>query len=387
MKILLLHNRYQIPGGEDVVAQAEKTLLEDNGHSVAWLEVNNDDITGIWSQIKTAANTIYSYSSKKQVSEIIASFHPDIVHIHNFFPLLSPAVYDACQEAGIPVVQTLHNYRLLCPNAEFFRDGGVCEDCLGKVIPLPGVIHSCYRGNRAATAAVAAMLSFHRIRGTWRDRVNSYIALNEFAREKFIAGGLPPDKIVVKPNFLHPDPGVGTGTGGYGLFVGRISQEKGLDTLIAAWKHLGGKTPLKIVGDGPQAFRVAEVVKDLPGIELLGRLSQKEVLDLMKEALVLIFPSLWYEGFPMTIVEAYAVGVPVIASQIGSLSSLMDSYRTGIHFRPGDAEDLAAKVEWTLSHPAELSQMRRNARAEFEGKYTAKANYQKLIEIYQEMMA
>ncbi len=383
MRVLLLHNRYQIPGGEDVVAQSEKTLLEDNGHSVAWLEVSNDDITGFWSQVKTAANTIYSYSSKQRVSEIIASFQPDIVHVHNFFPLLSPAVYDACYEAGVPVVQTLHNYRLLCANAEFFRDGGVCEDCLGKVVPWPGVVHSCYRGNRAATAAVTAMLTLHRARGTWRDRVNLYITLTDFARQKFIDGGLPGSKIVVKPNFLHPDPGFGTGTGGYALFVGRLSKEKGLDTLIAAWKYLDGKIPLKIVGDGPQTLQVAEAAQEVPGVELLGRLSKNEVLALMKEALILIFPSLWYEGFPMTIVEAYSVGVPVIASQLGSLSSLIHPSSTGIHFRPGDSEDLAAKVEWALAHPAELTRMRRDTRAEFETKYTAEANYQQLMEIYQ----
>ena len=384
MRVLLLHNRYQIPGGEDVVAQSEKTLLEENGHSVAWIEVTNDDITGLWSQVKTAANTIYSYSSKQRVTEIIASFKPDIVHVHNFFPLLSPAVYDACYEAGVPVVQTLHNYRLLCANAEFFRDGRVCEDCLGKVVPMPGVIHACYRGNRAATAAVAAMLTVHRARGTWRDRVNLYITLTEFARQKFIEGGIPASKIVVKPNFLHPDSGFGTGDGGYALFVGRLSKEKGLDTLISAWKHLGGKIPLKIVGDGPVALQVAEAAQEMQGVELLGRMGKNEVLSLMKEALVLILPSLWYEGFPMTIVEAYSVGLPVIASQIGSLSSLIDPYRTGIHFRPGDAEDLAAQVEWALAHPAEFTRMRREARAEFEAKYMAEANYQQLMEIYQE---
>jgi glycosyltransferase involved in cell wall biosynthesis len=367
-----------------VVAQSEKTLLEDNGHSVAWLEVTNDDITGLWSQVKTAANTIYSYSSKQRVSEVIASFKPDIVHVHNFFPLLSPAVYDACYEAGVPVVQTLHNYRLLCANAEFFRDGRVCEDCLGKVVPLPGVLHSCYRGNRAASAAVTAMLTVHRIRGTWRDRVNLYITLTEFARQKFIEGGLPVSKIVVKPNFLHPDPGFGTGAGGYALFVGRLSKEKGLDTLITAWKHLGSKIPLKIVGDGPLTLQIAEAAQEMSEVELLGRLSKNEVLALMKEALVLIFPSLWYEGFPMTIVEAYSVGLPVIASQIGSLSSLIVPYRTGIHFRPGDADDLAAQVEWALAHPAELTRMRREAHGEFQAKYTAEANYQQLMEIYQE---
>lgn len=382
MRVLLLHNRYQFAGGEDVVVQEEKALLETNEHDVTLLEVNNDDITGLVKKAAVAANTIYSHAAKKRVKVAIANFHPDIVHVHNFFPRLSPAVYDACQEAGVPVVQTLHNYRLLCPNSYFFRNSRVCEDCLGKFIPWPGVAHGCYRGSRVGTAMVAAMLTVHRARRTWTERVNAYIALTEFARQKFIQGGLPAQKIIVKPNFVYPDPGIGEGRGGYALFVGRLSPEKGLDTLLNAWERLGKRVPLKIVGDGPLATKVQAAAAKLPGVEYLGRKPVQEVHALMGDAAFLIFPSQWYETFGRVAVEAFARGTPAIASHIGAVAEVVTHGNTGFLFHPGDPQDLATQVEYALSHPSELAQMRRHTRSEFEAKYTAAQNYQKLMEIY-----
>lgn len=383
MRILLLHNRYQIAGGEDVVVQTEKALLEANGHCVALVETNNDNIVSPLEKAKAAANVIYSHSSKQSVRAEVARFLPDLVHVHNFFPLLSPSLYYACREAGVPVVQTLHNYRLLCPDVYFFREGKVCEDCLGKFFPWPSVVHSCYRGSIAGTAVVAMMLSVHRALQTWTKMVDIYIALTDFARQKFIQGGLPAEKIVLKPNFVYPEPSQGEGQGGYALFVGRLSPEKGLETLLTAWEKIGGRMPLKIVGDGPLADRVASATQSLTGVEWLGRQPKDQVLALMKQAQVLVFPSVWYEGFPVVIVEAYAVGLPVIASDLGSTSSLIDHGRTGLHFRPGDREDLVSQLEWVLTHPAELAQMRRQARAEFESKYTAQRNHQMLMDIYE----
>ncbi len=388
MRILQLHNLYKIPGGEDVVVQAEKTLLENYGHEVVLLQANNDNITNFFSQTMTALNTVYSFSAKKRVQAEIAKFQPDVVHVHNFFPLWSPAVYDACQEARVPVLQTLHNYRLFCAGAFFFRDEKVCEDCLGKFFPWPGVVHRCYRGSRVGSAVLATMQAVHRVRGTWKERVNLYIALTEFARHKFIEAGLPADKIVLKPNFLLSNPKLQETKENYALFVGRLSPEKGIDTMLAAWglkalNGLGQKIPLKIVGDGPLADQVAMAAQEIPGVEWLGRQPQEQVQKLMQNAKMLVFPSVWYEGFPMVIVEAYAVGLPVVASNLGSLSSLISPGRTGLHFRPGDADDLAAKVAWAIAHPQELAQMGREARAEFEAKYTAEANYRQLMEIYQ----
>jgi glycosyltransferase involved in cell wall biosynthesis len=386
MKVLLLHNRYQISGGEDVVVQAEKALLEVNGHCVTLLETSNDDITHPLEQAKAAANAVYSRSSKQQVRAEIARFLPDVVHVHNFFPLLSPSVYYACREAGIPVVQTLHNYRLLCANAYLFREGEVCEDCVGMRFPWPGVVRGCYRGSKAGTAVVATMQSIHRILHTWTKMVDAYIALTEFARQKFIQQGLPEEKIVVKPNFAYSEASPSQGQGRYALFVGRLSPEKGIDTLLHAWERIGERMPLKIVGDGQLANTVAEATQKLRGVEWLGRQSKEQVLALMKDAQILVFPSMCYEGFPMVITEAYAVGLPVIASNLGVSSSLIKHGRTGLHFRPGDPEDLAAQIEFILTHPDELAQMRREARSEFEAKYTAERNYQMLMNIYERVM-
>lgn len=388
MRILQLHNLYKISGGEDVVVQAEKTLLENHGHKVVLLQADNQNITNFFSQAMTALNTVYSFSAKKRVQAEIAKFKPDVVHVHNFFPLWSPAVYDACQEAKVPVLQTLHNYRLFCAGAFFYREGKVCEDCLGKFFPWSAVVHRCYRGSRVGSAVLATMQAVHRVRGTWKERVNLYIALTEFARDKFIQAGLPADKIVLKPNFLLSSPELQETKRDYALFVGRLSPEKGIDTLLAAWglkaaNGLAEKIPLKIVGDGPLADQVAMAAQEIPGVEWLGRQPPEQVQKLMQNAKMLVFPSVWYEGFPMVIVEAYALGLPVVASNLGSLSSLVDSGRTGLHFRPGDAHDLAAKVEWAIAHPQELAQMGREARAEFEAKYTAEANYRQLMEIYQ----
>ncbi len=383
MRILQLHNLYKIAGGEDVVVRAEKNLLEAHGNSVALLEVDNDAIASKFSQALTAINAIYSPASKQRVLQEINTFRPDIVHVHNFFPLLSPSVYDACEKTGVPVVQTLHNYRLFCANSFFYRDGKVCEDCMGKFFPTPGVVHACYRDSRVGSAVVGTMQTLHRIRGTWRDRVNRYIVLTDFARNKFIEGGLPPEKISLKPNFLSPDPGIGLGRGEYALFVGRLSPEKGLDILLKAWEKLGQSIPLKIVGEGPLTDMVKHSSVKIPGVEWLGRQPKNRVLDLMKEAKMLMFPSGWYEGFPLVLVEAYAVGLPVIAGNLGSMTALVIPSRTGLHFRPGDTDDLIAQVEWAIAHPEELKNMRQQARGEFESKYTADVNYQQLLKIYQ----
>jgi glycosyltransferase involved in cell wall biosynthesis len=222
--------------------------------------------------------------------------------------------------------------------------------------------------------------------GTWIKAVDAYVALTDFARRKFIEGGLPSDKVVVKPNFVNPDPRVGRGDGGYFLFVGRLAQEKGIGTLLAAWRLLRGEIPLKIVGDGPLAPEVAEAAGQLRGLEWLRNQPRNRVLTMMKEARALVFPSVWYEGFPMVIAEAYAVGLPVVASDLGSMSSLVDHGRTGFHFRPGDPEELATRVEWASAHPSTLRRMRTEARAEFEDNYTAEQNYRLLIDIYRTVL-
>jgi glycosyltransferase involved in cell wall biosynthesis len=381
MRILSIHNIYQIRGGEDESRQAEEQLLREMGHQVDVYEEDNARLVDC-NSFQVAARTIWSVESHQIVKKILKSAAYDLVHIQNFFPLISPSVFYAAQSEGVPVVQTLRNYRLLCPNALFFRDGQVCEDCLGKPIPYPGIIHGCYRQSRTASGVTAAMITSHRILGSWNNQVNIYIALTHFAREKLIQGGLPADKIVIKPNFVHPDPGVGKGAGGYALYVGRLSVEKGLDTLLKAWDSLGDRIPLKIVGDGPLSDLVVAAQQQNPSIEWLGRKSMAEVHELMGDAQVLIFPSKWYETFGRVAVEAFAKGTPVIASKIGAIAELVDHGRTGLHFAPGNPTDLAANMEWFLSHSAEANQMRQTVRMEYEEKYTAECNYSRLMEIY-----
>jgi glycosyltransferase involved in cell wall biosynthesis len=381
LRVLLSHNHYQQPGGEDQVFKAEGALLEAHGHRVVRYTLHNDSIADM-SRPELAKATVWNGATYRELRALIGREQPQVAHFHNTFPLISPAAYYAAQAEGVPVVQTLHNYRLVCPNALFFREGRVCEDCSGKVIPWPGVAHACYRGSRSSSAAVAAMLTAHRVLGTWPRTVDTYIGLTEFARQRFIRGNLPAEKIVVKPNFVHPDPGAGRGDGEYVLFVGRLSEEKGVDTLLKAWERPQVGVPLKIVGDGPLASQVAKATERSGEVEWLGRQPQEQVLTLMKEAKALIFPSVWYEGFPMVLAEAYAVGLPVIASDLGSMSSLVVHGRTGLRFPPGDPEELASQVEWISTHSADLQRMRTEARAEFEAKYTAERNYQLLMDIY-----
>jgi len=378
---LLIHNFYQESGGEDQVFYAERSLLEENGHSVYSYTVHNDQIPNL-NKFSLALSTLWNKNAYQKMFELTKEVRPDVVHFHNTFPLLSPSVFHAFKKLKVPVVLTLHNFRLLCPNGFFFRDQQVCEDCLGKIFAWPAVLHSCYRSNQAFTLGVSSMLGLHKALGTWTQCVDIFVSLTDFTKQKFIEGGIPGKKVVEKPNFISSDPGIGSNEGTYAIFVGRLSHEKGVLTMLEAWKELGHLIPLKVVGVGPLHNSVIEIYNGLPGIEFLGRRSRDEVFELMKSASVLIFPSECYENLPMTILEAYAVGLPVIASDIGSMKSLVLEGLTGIHFMPGNIKDLSEKLKWLLNHPEELSQMRLLARKEYENKYTATKNHQQLMEIY-----
>jgi glycosyltransferase involved in cell wall biosynthesis len=324
----------------------------------------------------------------------MSSSRSEIVHVHNFFPTASPSIYSAARSHGAAVVQTLHNYRLLCPNALFFRDGHVCEDCLGKFMPWPGVAHACYRDSRAASGVTAAMLTVHRARRTWLEEVDIFIALTEFSRQKFIEGGLPADRIVVKSNFIdRPEPPTRRDDD-YLLFVGRLVDYKGASLLPAAWQLLNNPPPLRIAGDGPQRETLTAAIEHTPlsltgegpgarAITLLGSIPAEHVQHQMSGALALVVPSLLYETFGMVIIEAFATGLPVIASRLGAIAEIVDDGRTGLLFEPGNAADLAAKVRWATDHPAKMRQMGANARAEYEAKYTAEINYRQLMAIYE----
>jgi glycosyltransferase involved in cell wall biosynthesis len=385
VKVLIVHNSYQQPGGEDVVAGREAALLRQAGHEVMEYRRSNHELRALspWGKLTFPKQVIWAGESVRDLRALIHEEKPQVAHFHNTFLMISPSAYQVCQEMSIPVVQTLHNYRFLCPRADFFRNGHICEECLGKTPPWPGVVYGCYRGSRAQTAVVATMLTVHRWLKTWDEQVDAYIALTEFARQKFIQGGLPAEKILLKPNFVDPDPGLRVGIGDYALFVGRFSPEEKVLTLLKAWQKIEG-IRLKLVGGEAHELRIRQFPGEfaLEKVEFLGRRTRDQVFALMKEARLLIFPSEWYEAFPLVLAEAFACGVPVVATRLGAMAEIVEEGRTGLFFTPGDSDDLSAKVQWAFAHPQEMAQMGRRARQEFEAKYTGERNREGLLNIY-----
>lgn len=385
MKISLVHNAYQQYGGEDRVFAEEALLLEKMGYSVTRYHVSNNTIKNLTSlQLAACApGVIWNHTAYQNTRCLFREMKSDLVHFHNIFPLLSPAVYYAARAERVPVVQTLHNYRLLCPNAFLFRRGQVCRECLHNFFLLPALIYRCYRNNRAATTVLALMLMVHRMLNTWERMVDFFIVPSSFSREQFVNAGLPGERMVVKPHFVYPDPGAGEGKGRFAVFIGRLSEEKGIHTLLSAWKRINGRIPLKIIGSGPLVADVVKMAHAVPNLQYLGFKSQKEIYDIVGNASVLVFPSEWNETFGLVSVEAFAKGTPVIASRIGSLAEIVEHGRTGLLFQPGDEEDLAAKVEWIFSYPRQLAKMRQETRAEYLSRYTAEKNGKMLIAIYE----
>jgi glycosyltransferase involved in cell wall biosynthesis len=382
MRILIAHNLYQQAGGEDQCVSAEIEILRAHGHEVTEYRLHNDEINAM-GRLVVGLRTVWSQPAFQELRSLFRRYRPQIAHFHNTFPLISPAAYYAARLEGIRVVQSLHNFRLICANALFFRDGEVCEACLGRVIPWPAVTGKCYRGNRSASAAVGTMQAVHRLLGTWSRAVDAYIALTRFSADKLAAGGVPAHKIEVKSNFVHPDPGTGRGAGGYAVFVGRLSAEKGLTTLLEAWRHLDGTLPLRIIGDGPLAGLVQDEAARNPAIHWVGKQQPDAVYDMIGEAVFLITPSRCYENFPRAIAEAFAKGTPVIASRLGAMAEIVDDGRTGLLFNPGDAQDLAARVQQISQDKSRLAHLRLAARKEFAEKFTAASNYRRLMMIYQ----
>jgi glycosyltransferase involved in cell wall biosynthesis len=382
MKILIGHNYYLQPGGEDAVFHSEAQLLESMGHDVIRFTEHNRSI-GAMSAPGIALTAFWSTRSERSIRHLIEQTDPAVAHFHNTFFRISPSAYHACKAMNVPVVQTLHNYRLVCPTATLYRNRRPCEDCLGKKFPWPGILNRCYHASALQSAVVALTLTFHHLKHTWQNAVDLYIALTEFARRKFIAGGLPAEKIVVKPNFVHPDPGPGTGAREYVLFVGRLTEEKGLHTLLDAWRTLPD-IPLKIAGGGLMLHELQTLIShsELEQVELLGPRPHDEILGLMKNARVLVFPSEWYEGFPMTIVEAFACGLPVLGADIGSTAEIVEEGQTGLLFKPGDSAELAQKAAWAWSQTHAVERMGAQARLKYERTYTAEKNYESLYSIY-----
>jgi glycosyltransferase involved in cell wall biosynthesis len=386
VKVLVVHNYYQQPGGEDAACEQERHLLERTGHEVVFYRRSNDEIEHLtgWRRLQLSADTIWNERTRQDFLALLGRERPDVVHVHNTFVVISPSIFSACQQAGVPVVQTIHNYRLFCPAATFFRDGGICEECLEHGL-WRSVRHACYHQSRSATAVVALMIAVNRRRHTWPAKVDRIIALTRFSREKMVNAGLPGDQVVVKPHFVYPDPGQGFGSRDYALFVGRLSPEKRVSVVLTAWSKLQKPIPLLIAGGGPEREALEEQARQtgLTQVRFLGQIPRVETLTAIQGARFVVFPSQWYEGFPMTICEAFACGTPVICSRLGAMAELVEDGLTGFHFTPGDAAELAERVTWAWDHPTEMREMGKAARREFEAKYTAEGNYPILMDIYE----
>lgn len=387
MKILLVHNTYQQAGGEDVVFEQERQLLERNGHRVlTYVRSNHElDAQSAAKRVALVKNIVSADDSARAIRTILRTERPEIVHVHNTFLMISPSIFAVCREEQVPVLQTLHNYRMSCPAASFYRDGSVCEECSQHSL-FRSIQHGCYRDSRLSTAAVALMLQVHRMKRTWQDSVSGYLALTEFSRDKFVENGIPPEKIHVKPNFVYPDPGERSTAGSFALFAGRLTEEKGLATLLTAWSQLARPIPLEIVGDGPLRAELESQSEKmgLQHVTFRGRLSSAETRALMKQAALLIVPSVWFETFSLNIAEAFACGTPVLCSRLGAMRENVADQRTGLHFTAGDAADLAEKVEWAWGHSREMAAMGKEARREYELRYTPERNYSQLIKIYRQ---
>jgi glycosyltransferase involved in cell wall biosynthesis len=386
MKVLVVHNRYQQRGGEDAVVDAETRLLAANGVEVQRFDADNDAIQSVVTKIQVSLGQFgLPTAAQARFRRALSAFRPSVVHVHNWFPTLSPSLFNICYRENVPVVHTLHNYRLLCVNATLFRDGHVCEDCVGTTLRTPGVLHSCYRGSTAGSAVATGGMLTHWSLGTWNRSIDRFVALTEFARQKLIEGGLPSDKVIVKPNFVDPDPGPGEGRGGYFLFVGRLTEEKGIRVLLDCWKDGQDLPTLKIAGTGPLENEVRAAVGTMPNVEWLGARSSEEVLGLMADASALLCPSQWYEGMPRVVIESLAVGTPIIASSIGCYPEMIVDGETGALFHTGDAVALRSRLRDLLQGNS-LTSMRTNARRCFQSNYTGDKNLSLLLNVYRSVL-
>jgi glycosyltransferase involved in cell wall biosynthesis len=378
LRVLALHNSYKEQGGEDVVFAREVELLRARGHRVETYAVHNEE-TDQWSALARVLRPLWNSEHYHAIDQRLNDFRADVVHVHNFYAVLSPSVYYAARKHGAAVVQTLHNYRLGCASAGFYRDNHVCTDCIGKAVPWPSVLHACYRQSRGASLSVATMTTLHGALSTWRSKVDAYIALTHFSRDLMVKAGLPGERVYVKPNFSPERPASAPRAARRrgALFVGRLSTEKGVELLLAAWERLA--IPLRIIGDGPL---MAKLPRDNPMIEVLGSCSATEVARAMEESALLIMPAIWYEPFGLVVVEAFANRLPVLAARIGGLPELIDDGVNGLLFEPGDVESMIAKTRWAFDHLEMLPQMGENAYSTYRALYTPDVNYPQLMSIY-----
>lgn len=385
MRLLLVHNSYQRRGGEEAVFELEAELLTAAGHEVSTYVVDNrelDDTT----RLQAARSAVWNRSVVEDLGARLSSHRPDLVHIHNWSPLLSPAAFATVHRHDVPLVATQHNFRLTCLNGMFLRDGAPCERCLGKSIAWPGVVHACYRDDRVQSLVAASVIGSHHLAGNWRRWVDRHIVMSGFARTK-LATVLPVERLVVKPNAFEPDPGIGPG-GDAMVFVGRLAQEKGLEVLLEAWRLLGERAPqLRIVGDGPLAPLVERASVQFAAVTWLGPCPRDQVLQEVGSAAAVVQPSVVYEGSPMTVIEAFARGTPAVVSGHGGLGEAVAHGDDGWHVIPGDPRSLADQVAELTVDRERLRHARTAARATYERRHTGAANVRVLEQVYADAIA
>ncbi len=389
-RVLMVHNYYRsiAPSGEDNVFREDVKLLQVNGHEVSLVTRSSDEIAGfsLWQKALLPLRVINSRSSYLRLKAAIGQLKPEIVHVCNTFPLFSPSIYRACRDMGVPVVQTIQNFRPFCAAGGLLRGDEICEECLvhGRMRALK---HGCYQGSRLRTLPVVLMQWLHHGRGTWRKLVDVYIAATEFARRKLIEAGLPETRVCVRPNFSFDSPDPCDEHGGYVIFTGRLEAGKGVRTLLSAWQELS-QVPLKVLGDGPLRSEVeAAANRQGSSLDFVGHRSRDECIRWLRGAMFMVMPSHYYENFPMTILEAFACGKAVVASRRGAMAEIVEDGRTGLLFEPGNPGELAEKVKWLVGHPSETMEMGRVARLRFEELYSAERSHELLMGIYAKAMA
>ena len=389
MRILFIHNRYRQHGGEDVAVALETALLEEKGHAVKTIFFDNDEEpTGLIGKISSGKKAIYNKKSERLVEQAVTDFNPDIIHVHNWFFAASPSVLYAAKKMGVPVVMTIHNYRLICANALLLRDNKPCELCIHGTFPLYGIRYKCYRNSATASALVTAITGTHKVKRTWQEKVNNYIVLTAFAKSRLQGSSLKvdPGRLLIKPNFI-PDPGQGSlPRENFFLFAGRLSIEKGVHVLLKAFEQLPSSR-LVIAGEGPEKEILQNRYGSHTNITFAGKMDRAGLLDLMKRCRAVIFPSLWYEGLPFTILEAFATGTPVIASRLGSMEELISDQFNGLHFNPGDVQELQKCIETIESSGPGIERLYSNARQTYLELYHPDIHYRSIIPIYQTTIA
>ncbi|MEX1211374.1 MAG: glycosyltransferase family 4 protein [Balneolaceae bacterium] len=393
MKILQIHNRYRQRGGEDVAVEQERALLASRHEVIAWEKENEVELESLWARIRLLVSTHDSQRSRREMAQRLSDRPVDLVHVHNTFPLFTPGVLEVAREKGIPAVMSLHNYRLIHPNGLLFHEGKIDERSVNgsawRTVP-DGV----YRDSILQTAVVAHLIEHHRKKKTWQRVPDLFIVLTEFAKQKLAEGGIPEQKMVVKPNFTedpfngplsgHPKPGDRGVKPPVFLYVGRMSREKGVEDVIETWLRHRPQAVLRLIGEGPQKSDLQERSKNNPEIEWAGRLPHEEVLREMARSRALLFSSRCYEGFPMTLVEAFASGCPVIATDIGSQGEIVNEGETGLKVPVSDPDAIAERAGQLIRNPELARRMGETARRIYERNYTPGENLRQLEAIYEE---